>query len=955
MSQIIASTYEIVEEIGSGGGGIVYLGRHLRLKKWVVLKADRRTLAAKPEVLRREVNALKNLSHTYIPQVYDFVVEDGVVYTVMDYIEGESMDKLIQREEIPRQASVVEWACQLLEALCYLHSRPPYGILHSDIKPANIMLTPQGDIRLIDFNIALALGEEGAIRVGYSQGYASPEHYGLDYSEVNVTRGVGSDGTRDPAETMLPSELDTAKSRREKGVLLDVRSDIYSLGATLYHLMTGRRPAQDAKAVVPIQEEWISPAVAAIIQKAMAPDPNRRYQTAAEMLWDFEHLHENDPRARRHKQRVRVSAIALTALFLVGGLCSFTGLRQMQQAAEAAGEVERQAKIAEQQARDALSAVRSSEGAYQDGDMLSAIHYALAALETDTPYKSQAQKALTDALGVYNLSDGFKTYRAVTMPAEPLDAVLSPGGTRLAAICDYTLYVYDIETGQILLELPAEESALADVLFLDEDRIVYAAPGAIKAYSVSRQAGLWSGEPATSIARSADGSRVAAVYKDAAEGTVYNAADGTVVKTVSFQGRGQRVTANDRFADPNDNLLELNADGTLLAVSFSDGSLDVFDLRDPDGTLEMLDPSGYTHFEGGFYGQYFAFSATGSGESLFAVIDTVELLQTGGFSSQSPFLVQADESGIYVATDNILVKIHPVTGEQTEVAYTTANITGFRCEGDYALVATASKGYSIFGPGAQELERVETDHSGDFLHLAGPFLMAGSRDTPILRIMKLESHEDAGVFSYDPFYAHDEVRLSADGSTVMLFRYDTFRLYGIDGQVLAEVDIPEAEQVYDQQYRRDEEGSRLEVIYNDGTIRAYSAQDGSALWEKTGEAPDLSLDEEFFTDKLRVTAPLHGTPAAYDRASGELIRELEKDSYLTYVTQVGDYVITEYVAAKGERYGLLLDENCETLARLPYLCDIVDGKLIFDYPSGDLRQSRIYSLQELIALADQYT
>lgn len=93
MSQIIASTYEIIKQIGSGGGGIVYLGRHLRLGKWVVLKADRRTISAKPETLRREVDALKNLSHTYIPQVYDFVVEGETVYTVMDYIEGESLDK----------------------------------------------------------------------------------------------------------------------------------------------------------------------------------------------------------------------------------------------------------------------------------------------------------------------------------------------------------------------------------------------------------------------------------------------------------------------------------------------------------------------------------------------------------------------------------------------------------------------------------------------------------------------------------------------------------------------------------------------------------------------------------------------------------------------------------------------------------------------------------------------
>ena len=90
MSQIVAGIYEIQQKIGSGGGGIVYLGRHLRLEKQVVLKADKRTLNTKPEILRREVDMLKELSHQYIPQVYDFVQENGITYTVMDYIEGRS-------------------------------------------------------------------------------------------------------------------------------------------------------------------------------------------------------------------------------------------------------------------------------------------------------------------------------------------------------------------------------------------------------------------------------------------------------------------------------------------------------------------------------------------------------------------------------------------------------------------------------------------------------------------------------------------------------------------------------------------------------------------------------------------------------------------------------------------------------------------------------------------------
>ena len=186
----------------------------------------------------------------------------------------------------------------------------------------------------------------------------------------------------------------------------------------------------------------------------------------------------------------------------------------------------------------------------------------------------------------------------------------------------------------------------------------------------------------------------------------------------------------------------------------------------------------------------------------------------------------------------------------------------------------------------------------------------------------------------------------------MLFRYDGFRIYAINGKVLAEVAIPDAQQVYDQQYRRDEAGSRLEVIYNSGRILTYSAADGSLLADQMGAPPDETLYEEFFTDRLRITSPLHGTPVAYDKDTGELVSELESRAYLTYVTQVGEYVITEYITAEAERYGLLLDGNCQTLAYLPWLCDVTnDGRLIFDDMLGNLRESRIYSIEELIALA----
>lgn len=355
MATVIASTYEIIREIGSGGGGVVYLGRHLRLDKLVVLKADKRFLNVNPEVLRREVDTLKNLRHSYIPQVYDFVEEDGVVYTVMEYVEGESLNKPLSRGERFGQAQIIHWAKQLLEALCYLHSRPPYGLIHGDIKPANIMLTPGGDICLIDFNIALALGEEGTVRVGFSKGYAAPEEYadgceGLPFDTSPTDFLIDSEPPANPLSgrvrssvsghrfiSVVDSKNQSANSYLQKSpkkrhsVFIDVRSDIYSVGATLYHLLTGTRPAANAKDVVPISaysNENISPLVAEIVTKAMNLNPNLRYQTAAEMLYQFTHLMENDSRTKRHRQRALLSAVCASFMFALGSAFCVAGSRE---------------------------------------------------------------------------------------------------------------------------------------------------------------------------------------------------------------------------------------------------------------------------------------------------------------------------------------------------------------------------------------------------------------------------------------------------------------------------------------------------------------------------------------------------------------------------------------------------------------------------------------------------
>lgn len=940
MSEIIASTFEVINRIGSGGGGVVYLANHLRLNKQVVLKADRRKISTPPELLRREVDVLKDLSHPYIPQVYDFFAEGEVVYTVMDYVDGESLDRPLKRGERFSQPQVIQWAIQLLQALEYLHSpthgTPPRGYVHSDVKPANLMRRANGDICLIDFNISLALGEDSVI--GASAGYASPEHYGLDYSFSGDTATM-----KQETQTMDDRTATMTMPGIRRKIRPDVRSDIYSTGATLYHLLSGRRPAKDALEVAPLSEMEVSPQIARMIAKAMAPNPQDRYQTASEMLWELEHLRENDIRTIRHKRRVKTTAAALAVTFLLGGLLTFTGLKQMERA-QAAG------KAAAEMAEQALSAVSGSESAYRNGDIPGAIRLAMDALTLESsPYEAPAQKALTDALGVYDLSDGFRPARTLLLPSAPLKAVLSPEGSRAAAMVSGKLLVFDTANGEKLAELPAEASALSEAVFAGEDRILYAGEGALRAYDLAAGRELWSGKAATGIALSADGSTAAAVYKDENMAAVYDAATGEVRQAVTFGERRQSVIANDVFADPEDGLFALSGTGRWLAVSFSDGSLEIFDLQDSAGDLSIFDAAEYTHFEGGFYGPYLAFSAAGPEESVFAVIDAEAQVQTGGFASANPFRVQADEDGILVATENILVRLDPETGEQEELAYTEGDITGFAHHGGYTLTAL-SDSFGFYDEAAALVE--QRDGLCDFTAIAGETALTADRNTPCLRILQMERHPEAQIFAYDRSYVHDEARISREGN-VLLYRYDGFRLYAPDGGILKEEALPDPEQVYDQQFRREAGGEYLEVIYNNGTSLCYSATDGRLQEERTGTPPDGSLDEEFITDRLRITAPLHGTPKVYDLESGALVRTLEEDDYLAYAAQVDGGIMTEYITARGERYGLLLNEDCETLARLPGLCDVTeDGTLVFDDNRGNLRESRIYSLQELMAFAE---
>lgn len=945
MSHIIAGLYEIQDEIGAGGGGVVFCGHHIRLNKTVVLKADKRRLSIGEEALRREVDLLKGLSHTFIPQVYDFVPENDTVYTVMDYIDGLSLDKVIANQDMPLQRDVIKWACQLLQALVYLHKQPPYGILHGDIKPANIMLRPNGDICLIDFNIALALGEEGAVKVGFSHGYASPEHYGADYARRNAAdttstwrrrtqRKNGSSRTDVTELVGLSVSRSTVVGNKE--ILLDVRSDIYSLGATLYHLISGKRPPQDAHEVKPLDESVCSREVAAILQKAMAPEPARRYQTAQEMLDAFRNLYKTDGRVVRHRRRMAVSAVVIGTTALCGAACAFFGMQQLKKVQES------------------ITISEYAQNSLAEGDAHGAAAQALDALDIyRTP---EAQKALTDALGVYDLSDGFKPLERISLPSAPFDMAVSPQRTRIAVAYAYETAVFELETQQQIAEWPLCESALADVLFLDEDTVVCAGKQGVTAYNISRNETLWTGEEATALAVSGDRRVVAAVNRDAVYANIYDAVTGEKKTVCDFVGRHMDTPANDIFADAGDTVFALNGDGSMLAVSFSDGSLSIFDVYDAGNELIIAEENGGTAYGGGFYNNYFAFSQVNGSESLFGLIDVEEAAYIGGMESGDRFVVAADESGVCLANANLLERIDMETFEERELAYVSdGNITAYSVGDSYVLVAADDNSFAFYDSGANLLLSEKGDEQCDFVMMAGDYAVMANRTQKDIRLMKLENHDETQLLSYDAHYVHDEARISHDRKTALLFSYKGFRVYDMSGGMLAEVELPDADHIYDQQFVRKEDMSCLEVIWYDGTVRDYSAADGSLISEERGEAPAKDLYEEFYTDNYRFASNLHNAPQVYDIKSGRYVTELEKDAYLTYVTQIGDYIITEYVSAQGDRYGLLLDDKLQKLAYLPGLCDVVDNDtLIFDEKSGNLRQSRLYSLQELMALGESY-
>lgn len=288
---VIEGKYEILKEIGHGGMSVVYLANDTHLNRnWAVKEVKKKGTGKNDEIvvnsLLAEANMVKKLDHPALPRIVDIIDNGVTIYIIMDFIEGESLDKVLEEYGAQPEEKVISWAMQICDVLSYLHSQKP-PIIYRDMKPANLMLKPNGNISIIDFGIAREYKEQNLAdtTVLGTKGYAPPEQYS--------------------GQT-------------------DARSDIFALGMTMHHLLTGVDP-RSGEAYVPVRQ-WnpeLSEGIEFIINKCVEPVAENRYQNCTELLVDLQ-----DPRkvTRHWRRKLKLKLLSFIIAVVLSAVLAVTGV-----------------------------------------------------------------------------------------------------------------------------------------------------------------------------------------------------------------------------------------------------------------------------------------------------------------------------------------------------------------------------------------------------------------------------------------------------------------------------------------------------------------------------------------------------------------------------------------------------------------------------------------------------
>ncbi len=263
---VLQDRYSVERQIGAGGMGAVYLAVDRRFESFVAIKETFYKDDELGEAFEREARLLNGLHHPNLPHVSDYFSENGGHFLVMQFIEGEDLFDILRRDGAFPQTDVLRWTKSLLDALDYLHSQES-PIIHRDIKPQNLKITARGEIILLDFGLAKLNSKD-------TQGDLSVFGYSRKYSPLEQIQGTGT----------------------------DARSDIFALGATVHHLLTGKPPLDAlarASAIIagnpdPLESasdinDKISSEVAHVLQTALKLNADQRFASAKAMRQALEH------------------------------------------------------------------------------------------------------------------------------------------------------------------------------------------------------------------------------------------------------------------------------------------------------------------------------------------------------------------------------------------------------------------------------------------------------------------------------------------------------------------------------------------------------------------------------------------------------------------------------------------------------------------------------------------
>ena len=288
IGSLLDGKYKILNKIGQGGMSIVYLAMNEKANKQWAIKEMRKEKNKNYEIMKQslitETNLLKELKHPYLPSIADIIESDDTIIIVMDYVEGRPLSDILAEEGTIEEDKVADYAIQLCDVLDYLHSQNP-PIIYRDLKPANIMLRPDGKITLIDFGTARK----------------------YNYDSVSDTTCLGTIGYAAP-------EQFAGETLRQT----DARTDIYNLGATMYHLLTGVNPSEPPYELYPIRrwDESLSNGLEKIILRATRKDPDKRFNDCKEMSYALQHFRDlDDSYIATQKKKIFLFAASLILSF----------------------------------------------------------------------------------------------------------------------------------------------------------------------------------------------------------------------------------------------------------------------------------------------------------------------------------------------------------------------------------------------------------------------------------------------------------------------------------------------------------------------------------------------------------------------------------------------------------------------------------------------------------------